>query len=195
MTPVSNGVFSDARLRPEQAVRAASGEYTIPVTPSILMGCTHGDHRREQAVQEALSASGFVIESNPDIEPALWEKFMLAAALGGVGLALGIPAGQVSNDEDGCKLLEQAMEEIAALAAHCGIALSQNAVSTTLAFAKTFPADATTSLQRDVEAGLPSEYDAIVGAVRRIATQRGGTSPLFELLEKLIAERLTRRAV
>lgn len=162
----------------------------VGVEPSILMGRTNGDKRSEQAVQEAFSGSGFAIQLSPDIEPALWEKFMLAAGLGGVGLALAIPAGQVASHERGSKLLRQAMAEIAALASHCGIALKRDIVAATLAFAKTFPANATTSLQRDVEAGLPSEYDAIVGAIRRIATQKARAAPVFERLEQLIAERL-----
>ncbi|MCP5395321.1 MAG: ketopantoate reductase family protein [Sphingomonadaceae bacterium] len=124
-----------------------------------------------------------------DIEAQLWEKFLLAASSGSTGAALGIRAGQLLDDVVGAVLLAEAMGDVARLAQHRGIAMPQDVVAHTLAFMRSFPPDATTSLQRDLDAGRPSEYGALTGAVLRIAAESGVEAPAFERIEALIRSR------
>lgn len=94
------------------------------VPPSLVFGCTRGKpEAAHDVVLTALGGSGFNTEASPDISRALWEKFMLAASLGGVATALEVPAGQVCTEPHGDELLRAAMEEVAALARCAGIAL------------------------------------------------------------------------
>lgn len=162
----------------------------VGVPPSLAVGCIGSENpAAEIAVEQAFAGSGFSVEAVSDIQLALWDKFMLAASLGGVGLALGVPAGRICDGAQGRLLLLSAMQDVATVARLSGVGLGPAEVEAAMAFAETFPPDATTSLQRDVEAGLVSEYDALVGAVCRIGARHGFEPPTFTCLQEMIAAR------
>lgn len=161
----------------------------VGVPPSILMGRTYGDPMIEGQVLEIFAGSDIPASVAPDILVALWEKFLLSAGLGGVASALDIPAGSVLASPEGANLLRAAMAEILMLAQHRGIGLTQDHVAAALEFVASFPPDATTSLQRDIAAGRPSEYDALTGAVPRLARQSGVALEVFPRLAEMIAAR------
>ena len=70
------------------------------------------------------------------------------------------------------EIATRAMAEIIAIAAARGIDLGADATERTLT-ATTAPADSTSSLQRDVMEGKPSELDAQLGAMVRMARESG----------------------
>lgn len=162
----------------------------VGVEPSLVYGCTQGDAALAHARIDALfTDSGIAVEPSPDIERALWRKFMLAAALGGAALALGVDAGMVCRTAEGERLLADAMQEVAAIARISGVMVDDADVAETLAFVRAFPPDATTSLQRDVEARGLSEYDALTGAVTRLGRERGFVAEVFAHIEAMIRQR------
>lgn len=166
----------------------------VGVPPSIRFGCTHRPAQAaEHRVTEAFASSTISTEPCANIRQALWEKFMLAACLGSVGSALGLPAGQVCASTQARTLLRGAMEEVAALARTTGIDLSDADIDASIAFAESFPANATTSLQRDLDSGRPSEYDALTGAVAHIARTHGFHADVFTRIEAMIARRMAGR--
>ena len=162
----------------------------VGVAPSLVYGCIRGDAALAHSRIAALFAgSGVAAQASADIERELWQKFMLAACLGGVGLALGVNAGMVCRTVEGEHLLAQAMREVAALARAAGVAVDEGDVAGALGFVQTFPANSTTSLQRDVEARLGTEYDALPGAVARLASRYGYKPQVFPRIAAMIRER------
>lgn len=199
---LQNGVEAHevaAKLLPDAAIVAGrmhgffemSGDVVrhVGVSPSILLGSPQGNVEAEQAVVAVLADSGIAVDVSADITLALWEKFLLAASLGGVGTALSMPAGQVLATAQGEAMLREAMAEIVTLARHRGVALDDGHTARTLAFVASFPPDATTSLQRDLAAGRASEYDALIAAVGRLARNSGIAVSVFPGLEARIATR------
>ena len=67
--------------------------------------------------------------------------------------------------------------------------LPADAVSQPLAFADQQYAGATSSMQRDIADGLPSELDAQVGAIRRQAAAAGVPTPLLDYTYAVLAVR------
>jgi 2-dehydropantoate 2-reductase len=164
----------------------------VGVEPSIAFGPL--DDRPDQAASllaACLSAASITFERPGDMRRALWEKFLLASAIGGVGLAAGIPAGQLCRNQETHQLLSGAMEEISIIARMKGIALPVDCVQTTLAFVASFPPDATSSLQRDVEEGRRSEFGSLTGAVLRFADALGFSAPVHrEIIRRIEARGL-----
>lgn len=157
----------------------------VGVAPSVALGGINaGGIAAERAVAAVLERAGFDCCVAADIRRDLWVKFMLAASLGGVAAALGIPAGQVCRNQDGEALLHEAASEIVRLGQACDIALHAEDVEQTIAFVRQFPPEATTSLQRDLTAGRPSEYDALPGAVIRLAARHGVPVPVFARIDR-----------
>ena len=63
-----------------------------------------------------------------------------------------------------------------------GVNLPDDAVDQVLAFADRMPAEATSSMQRDLAAGADSELDAQIGAIVRAGARLGVATPLHGLL-------------
>lgn len=160
----------------------------VGVAPSVALGGVNpAGQAAEAEVAAVLARAGFTCTLSADIMRDLWVKFMLAASLGAVASALGVPAGQVCQTSAGEALLRAAVNEIARLGQACGVALGPADETRTMAFIRQFPADATTSLQRDLAAGLPSEYYALVGTVIRLAGRHGVAVPTFARLDGQLA--------
>ncbi len=162
----------------------------VGVEPTFLLGAIDGcPDASVQQVSSMLERAGLSAPVSDNIERDLWEKFLLAAAIGGVGTALGVPAGAILGQGEGGRLLSGAMREIVALAKVRGVVLPDGLVARALDFIATFPSDATSSLQRDLEAGRPSEYDALPGAVLRLAGESGLRVPVHEWIDTAIRAR------
>jgi 2-dehydropantoate 2-reductase len=80
------------------------------------------------------------------------------------------------------ELLRQAMAEICALAAAKRITLRDDAVERTLSFLDSMDDEATTSMQRNLIDGRPSELEALNGAVVRIGRVLGVATPVNSFL-------------
>lgn len=162
----------------------------VGVEPSVVFGLTtpFGSERLRQ-FDTLLSQAGIMHRRSDGIAIELWEKLVLASALGGVGTAMGRKAGEIMQDEQGRAFLEDAMREIAKVAAARGVPLPDDCVERTLAFVAGFPPTATTSMQRDLEARRPSEYDCQVGAVIRLAADAGEDAPVHRRIDAMIRAR------
>ncbi len=141
-----------------------------------------------------LRESGIDAEVVPDIHTALWEKFLFVVGWGGVGAVTRSPVGVIRRLPETRALLREAMEEIAALAAAREIAMTEDAVEKALAFLDTLPPEGTTSLQRDIAEGRPSELESWNGAVVRLARESGISAPFhtFVYSSLLPQERVAR---
>lgn len=159
----------------------------VGVAPSVEFGCIQGDNEGANSiVRKTFEQAGFNAELRTDIRRALWEKFLLATPLGGVAAKLELPAGQVLSDQAGREMLQAALGEVVAVANAFGETLDDNDIERTLAFIAGFPPSATTSLQRDLATGRPSEYDALPGAVVRMARDRQVPHPTFEIIDRAV---------
>jgi len=152
------------------------------------------DNRLSQRIVELCEVfvrAGIKAEIPADIHQALWEKFLFIASVGGVGAVTRQTFGMIREDPESRRMLELAMREIFDLARRRGIALEEGIVERTLAFFGELPAEGTSSMHRDIEAGRPSELEAWNGAVVRLAAQSGVAVPVNRLIyEKLlVAER------
>jgi 2-dehydropantoate 2-reductase len=75
-----------------------------------------------------------------------------------------------------------AMEEIYTLAHARGIKLPSDSVDKVMAAVDGLPEDATSSMQRDIAAGKPSELESQNGAVVRMASESGVDVPTHTLI-------------
>jgi 2-dehydropantoate 2-reductase len=152
----------------------------VGVTPYIAFGELDASvSERAEALRLAFGRTrGIAAEIPPDVRVAMWSKFLFIAAMSGVGALTRAPIGVVRGQPETRALLAQALAEIRAVAASRGIPLPADSVERTLAFVDSLPADGTTSMQRDLAEGRPSELDAQVGAVVRLGEQGGVPVPV-----------------
>jgi 2-dehydropantoate 2-reductase len=167
------------------------------VEPRIEIGELDGPPGRGVArvVEAFAGARGVSVAVAEDIRKALWEKFLFIAPVSGVGAVSRQAVGGWRDVPETRALLLQAMEEVAALARARGVALDEGCVARTLAYVDSLPADATTSMQRDVAERRPSELDSQVGAVVRLGGDAGVQTPASAFLHAALlpAERKARK--
>lgn len=129
------------------------------------------------ALAAALKAAGMQVQTPVNIQAALWEKLLFIAAVSGVGAVTRSAIGEFRGCPPTRDLLQQLMEEAAAVAKSKGIGLPADVVTRTLAFVDSLPATGTASMQRDIAEGRPSELEAIIGAVVRFGRLSGVATP------------------
>jgi 2-dehydropantoate 2-reductase len=152
-------------------------------TPSIVIG--ELDNRRTDriaTIEQVFKTAGLEITVAPDIQVALWTKFLFIASFSGVGAIANAPAGVLRTDPKWREQMLAAMNEIYQLAHARGIKLPPNSIENVMAGINALPEDATSSMQRDIAAGKPSELESQNGAVVRLAREAGIDVPTHALI-------------
>ena len=156
----------------------------IGANPLIRFG--HLDRRADARVNrlsEIFNRCHGVKSSIPaDINVAMWQKFMLISAWSGVGAVTRAPIGILLRLDETRQMMIDALEEIYQLGLAHQIALPSNSVEKTIATLESFPKNSTTSMQRDIDEGLPSELDVQNDAVVRLANQVGLETPVNQFI-------------
>jgi 2-dehydropantoate 2-reductase len=137
---------------------------------------------RALRLRQAFERAAVKAEIPPDIQVAIWEKFIFVAPYGGVGAVTRAPAGTIRTLPETRRMLERCMEEIFAVARAHKIALPEGSVERALALLDSLAPNATTSLQRDLAAGRPSELEAWNGAVVRLGQEAHIETPLNQFI-------------
>ena len=152
-------------------------------TPSIIIGELHNRQTDRIAnVESVFQHAGLQITIAPDIQVALWTKFLFIASFSGVGAIANASAGVLRTDPKWREQMLAAMNEIYLLAHARGIKLPAESIDNAIAAINALPEDATSSMQRDIAAGRPSELESQNGAVVRMASESGIDVPTHALI-------------
>jgi 2-dehydropantoate 2-reductase len=138
------------------------------------------DNHRSQRVERLLDSfmlAGVNAEIPPNIQVAMWMKFLLITAWSGMGAVTRSPIGIWRSLPETRRMVERSLQEIIAVAAARGISLPEEASQTTLNMYDGLEPQSTASLQRDVMRGRPSELESQIGAVVRLGQEAGVATP------------------
>jgi 2-dehydropantoate 2-reductase len=195
--PLQNGVEAASQLTAilgaEHILGGLCGTLSWVVEPGHIrsIGETHfvkfGElnkrpSKRAERLRQAFERAGVKVEIPVDIHAAVWEKFLFVVSWGGVGALARAPVGVTRSVPETRKMIEQSMREIFLVARARQISLPERVVEKSLALVDSLAPGGTTSLQRDIAGGKPSELDAWNGAVVRLGQEVGVATPLHELI-------------
>jgi len=195
--PLQNGLEAQAQLAEVLGHRhvlvglcgimsfiAAPGHIRHPgMEPFVKLGET--DNRPSERIErlhQAFMAAGVNVEIPPDIQTALWMKFLFVSPMGAVGAMTRAPVGVWRSLPGTRQMAEQGLQEIMAVARARDIALPEDAMGTVMAMFDSLPPEGTTSMQRDVMEGRPSELDAQIGVVLRFGQEADVATPLYSFI-------------
>jgi 2-dehydropantoate 2-reductase len=197
VVPLQNGVEAASQLAAvlgaEHALGGLCGTFSWVVAPGKIRSTSTAtfikfgelDNQRSERVErlgQAFSKTSVKADIPSDIYKALWQKFLLVTAFGGVGAVSWAPIGVIRTMPETRELLQQCMEEVAAVAHARGIQLDDTVVTDTMRYVDSLAANATTSLQRDIAEGKPSEIDYWNGAVVRQGRAVEVSTPVNEFI-------------
>ena len=110
----------------------------------------------------------------------MWGKFLFIAPWGSLGAVTRLPVGPLRSAAESRARLIAALQEVAAIARANGMDFRDEIVQRTLASLDALPAETTSSMQRDIVAGRPSELEAQTGAVVRFGRKTGVPTPIHD---------------
>ena len=155
--------------------------------PSVTFGELNNLRtERVERIHEMFAKAGINATIPIDIDVALWTKFLFIVSFSGVGALTRKPAGYIRANPESRALILEAMKEVYALARSRGIDLPQDSVEKGMATVDSLPEDATSSMQRDIAAGKPSELESQNGAVVRLAREVDLEVPTHELIYRTL---------
>lgn len=197
VVPLQNGVEAAAQLATvlgaNHVLGGLCGTISWIAAPGHIrsIGTTHfikfGEldnqpSERTERLRKAFERAGVKVEVPSNIEAALWEKFLFGAPYGGVGAVTRAPVGVIRSLPETRRMLEQGMQEILEVAGAQHLSLAAGIVERSMTLLDSLDPSSTTSLQRDLMAGKPSELDAWSGAVVRRGQKAGVSTPLHEFI-------------
>jgi 2-dehydropantoate 2-reductase len=155
--------------------------------PFIMFGeLDNAVSERATRIRDAMLAAGVAGEIPADIHRAMWTKFLFIAPMSGIGALTRVPTGVWRAMPELREIARRAIAEIVALAGARGVQLGPDAIDATMGRYDGLPPDATSSLQRDIMEGKPSELDAQLGAVVRMGRESGVPTPVHEMMYALL---------
>ena len=108
------------------------------------------------------------------------QKFAFISPMGAAALYTDSVSHDFQKEGEPRRLFVGLVKEIIAVGAAMGIVFERDLVETGLKMLDGFKPDITTSLQRDVLKGRPSEFDGLVGSVARLGQKYGVPTPLYD---------------
>ncbi len=164
--------------------QTAPGEYRhSAIAPTVALGCLHEATRGPlDKLQMAFRRAGIQVEETADVRVALWEKFLFVVPFGTVGAAARMPMSQLLAVPESRVLIQDCLREIVAVAQARGVQITADALARVWQLYEQTPAGTTSSMQRDLMAGRPSELDAQAGAVVRLGRIHAVPTPAHDVL-------------
>ena len=104
----------------------------------------------------------------PDVNVAMWLKFLLISPWRGLGAVSQAPIGVLLELTETRQLLLDCMQEVQQLAVSQGVNLMGDSIQKTIAVLESLPKSSTTSMQQDMAKGKPSELNEQSGAIVRL---------------------------
>ena len=193
VVPLQNGVDAPAQLAAALGVEHVLGG--LCALMSFVVGPGHIQHagfdpfvnfgeldnrvsERTKRLRQAFAKANVNVDIPPDIQVAMWRKFLFIVSVSGMGAVTRSPMGVFRQLPETRMMLEQIMQEVFQVARASNIDLPDDAVDTALAFIDGLLASGTASMQRDIMEGRPSELEAQNGAVVRLGKEVGVDTPL-----------------
>lgn len=189
--PILNGMAHVDRLEQRYPGQVLGGLARIVATldgdvvrqqvalTSLTVGGLNGNPVPPE-IFEALDVYGVDFSVADDVMGALWDKWAFIAAAGIVNCLFRAPVGRILEAGGQSRILE-AISETEEVAAAAGHPVSDAARAQAVGIL-TEPGSAfTSSLYRDLSAGLPSEAEHILGDLARRARELNVPTPLLDL--------------
>jgi 2-dehydropantoate 2-reductase len=157
------------------------------IDPFVMFGeLDNSRTERVERLRETFNGAGIKADIPDDIHRSMWSKFLFIAPMSAIGALTRTPIGVWRSIQETREIAVRALREMTAVAAARGASLPNDAVDRTLERYDAMTPESTSSLQRDIMEGKPSELDAQTGAIVRMARAAGVATPTCDMLNALL---------
>ncbi|WP_312830957.1 oxidoreductase [Pantoea eucrina] len=163
------------------AQREADASVWLRARPRLTLPDTPGAAR----IVTALAGTRCSTDLSADFHSVAWRK-LLQNAVAGLMVLANRRAGMF-NRRDIAELALAYLSEALNVARACGATLSDNVTHEILAGLQSAPADLSTSILADRQAGRPLEWQCRNGVIQRYGRSKGVPTPLSDIIVPLLA--------
>ncbi|HUJ16221.1 MAG TPA: 2-dehydropantoate 2-reductase [Thermoanaerobaculia bacterium] len=157
------------------------------IDPFVMFGeLDNSKSDRAERLRETFERAGIKADIPADIHRSMWSKFLFIAPMSAIGALTRVPIGVWRAIPETREIAIRALREMTAVAAARGASLPGDAVDRTLERYDAMAPDSTSSLQRDIMEGKPSELEAQAGAIVRMARASRVETPVCDMLYGLL---------
>ncbi len=150
--------------------------------PTIIFGETDKTvTERTTKLEKLFIDAGITCTLSDDIEAAVWRKFILIC-LSGFGTIADAGYGLLRETPEIRKMIIDSLTEVSTIAKARNVNLEADIVEKSLATVDSYPANARSSLSRDVLGGKPSEIEYQNGTVVRFGKELGIDTPVNKFI-------------
>jgi 2-dehydropantoate 2-reductase len=155
----------------------------ISFEPTIVFGeVDNVKTERALLLEKVFLGAGFNTKLAENIQTEIWSKFLFISTISGICALTEAPVGEIVARPMLKKMMREIAEEIVAVAKAKSVYLSESIVDKQFKIIESQPYNTTSSLQRDMMAGKPSELEAQTGAVVKMGIELGIPTPINEFL-------------
>ena len=140
---------------------------------------------RVQRIAETFTAAGVPFENPKDMYKQLWYKFMINVCANQTTAILGANYRYI-NTPDGHAIMQMVADEVRAVAAKKGVALTDDDYQSWLNILNTMIPENKTSMHQDMDAGRTTEVDMLAGVLRKLGAELGVPTPFNDMLYHMI---------
>ncbi len=204
--PLQNGVEASTQLASAlgdanvlEGLARVIAEQTGPgqirhmaVTPVIEFGprrqtpANAGAREQIAPFADAINNAGMHALMPESMELALWEKFLFIDPFGTVGAATREPIGVMRAIPEVRALIDRCLAEVHAVGLACGVEMPSSSITKTWERYDALPGESTTSMQRDLMAKRPSEFELQPGSVVRLGRAHNVPTPAHDVLYSVL---------
>jgi len=134
-----------------------------------------------------LAAGGMSVTVVDDPWPAVWRKVAANAAMNPTTALLGYTNAELAADDAAARVADTLSAEVARVATAAGVPLGEDEARGSWREVARLTGPNRSSMLQDVQAGRPTEIDAICGAVHREGERRGVAAPLNLAMTVLVS--------
>ena len=134
---------------------------------------------RLAAIAAECSVNGIETVASTDIRRDALGKFSYVSPMGATAIIHDATAGDVQRAGAARDTFVAAVREVEAIGAAMGVVFDRDLAAANLAIADSLDPSTTTSMQRDLMAGRPSEFDGLVSEVVRLGVRYHVPTPTY----------------
>lgn len=147
--------------------------------PSIVFGeLSNLMSERALLLKKIFLDAGIKTKLSKNIQKHCWTKFLYISTISGIGALTRATIGEMLASPQIKKLMHETATEIVEVAKRKGIELPNNSIEKQFQIIESQPYNTTSSLQRDMMEGKPSELESQNGCIVKLGNELGISTPV-----------------
>jgi len=155
----------------------------ISFEPTIVFGeLDNVKIERALLLEKVFFNAGITTKLAENIQTEIWSKFLFISTISAIGALTRATVGEIMASPQLKKMMREIADEIVAVAMAKGIYLSEILVEKQFKMIASQPYNTTSSLQRDMMEGKPSELEAQTGTIVKMGIELGVPTPVNDFI-------------